>query len=59
MKLVLSALLLATAALCLSCGSDEPPPQQTIIRETRYVPVTPKRPPPPRGPEAFEPVNRY
>lgn len=58
MKLILTSVLLAIAALCISCGSDEPP-QQTIIRETRYVPVQPKRPPPSRAPEAFEPVNRY
>lgn len=55
MKTILSCVILATAAFCISCGSDEPP-QQTVVRETRYVPVKPKKP---TGPEAFEPVNRY
>ena len=43
MKTILSCVILATAAFCISCGSDEPP-QQTVIRETRYVPVKPKKP---------------
>lgn len=55
MKLIISGLLVVVGALCISCGSDEPPPRQTVIHETRYVPVKPR----PSGPEAFEPVNRY
>ena len=56
MKRLLSCLILAIAGFCISCGSDDPPPTQTVIRETQYVPVKPKKP---SGPERFEPVNRY
>ena len=55
MKTLLSCMILVSAGFCISCAKD-PPPTQTTIRETRYVPYKPKKP---SGPENFEPVNRY
>ena len=57
MRTILSCMIIACAALCISCA-DDPPPTQNTVREIHYYPAQPT-PRKPTGPEAFEPVKRF